>query len=200
MAQILCSQILRYVDASTEIQFDLSKKTDMIQHTAIAVSFNGKPVFTLDYYPKHDSLRSKLIGCKKASVGIGVALATDSDIFLNEYHSSTSSIERRILKFMIDTAIGQNRAISLLKELSAIEMGEYYSFCNNCRHFVSKAIDVLINDQEKYDPNMSMENKRNSHQEAVKKIRRNDARNTAAASLVAVGFGAVLAVAYALLK
>ena len=192
MAQILDSEVLNYVDASTVIQFDLSKKRGVIQHTAIALSFDGIPIFTLDYYPKNDSLPSRLAGSSSASAGVCAALATNSDIWINQYHSSVSNIERRLLRFMIDTVRGRRRAISLLKELAAIDMGEFHTFCNNCRHFVSKAIDVLCDNEEKYAPSASTVRVRNGGQREIQRIHRNDQGKVVLAGvLVSALLGAV---------
>ena len=197
---MLCSEILRRVNASTVIQFNQSKKRGFVQHTAIAISFDGIPLFTLDYYPKNDSLPSMLTGSASSSAGICVALATGSDIRINNYHSSDSSIERLLLKFMINTAMGRKRAIDLLKELSKIDMGKYSTFSNNCRDFVEKAIRVLLDNKEEYSPRSftaSTASDRRNHYGDIRRIRQNDKEK---AILAGVGVAAIFGAAYGIYK
>ena len=79
------------------------------------------------------------------------ALAFGSSVYVNGYEISKTKIVEKLLEFALYSKKDKNRAINLLVELSQLKMGDYHFMKNNCRDFVARAMDIIFDNQKRYD-------------------------------------------------
>ena len=188
MANLLCDLVLRQIDASYHIEFHWGRDRSWTGHTSIVIKFSGEPLFTLDFGPSdgQSGTSGSIARSSKASVIACTALALRSSVFVNGYEFSRTNIETQLLDFAIDTITGKNRAIDLLLELSRIEMGDYHYLKNNCRDFVSKAMEIIHDNRKQFDDvNTSGDFRHNRGQQAMQKMKHEDESKVLGAKIAA---------------
>ena len=160
LVNLLCAEVLRRINASSEIEFAWNENKGFFRHTAIVLKFDGKPVFTIDYgqkgsyfgsfgssishvnrpsEPSHQILEAS----SQASAVISAVLLPGSDLRVNDIERSEIKIIRSIAKFSLNSVGSKQFVKELIVEIASIKMGKYSVFSNNCRDFVEKAFDVI---------------------------------------------------------
>ena len=159
-ASSLCSEILRHINISSDIEFAWSKNKGLYGHTAIVLKFNGVPVFTIDYgqeggyfgssgttvsrfNPSAGSSNQALGVSSQVSAVVGALLMPGSDLRVNGFNLSEINTIETIGKFLINSSDKKKIVTDLMVDIAKIKMGEYSALNNNCRHFVEKAIAVI---------------------------------------------------------
>jgi len=167
-----------------KIQFGWSRQKDFVKHTGVVVILDGNPAFTIDYgadgnnMPGNSSLDSitKLVSEVPSAIGM----------FL--WSRQNSQLEDTLF-----TTTNRSLAIQIVKELyQMIIMGDYQMVVNNCRHYVNKAVEILLKKAEN-DTSLEVDlNALKRFHEKMKQVQGIDAGKIAGFGATAVGIVGVV--------
>ena len=176
MAHLLCDILLKLIDTSYYIELCWGKDETWIRHTSIVLKFNGEPFCTIDYGPtegQFGTIGSVAISSKKSIVAC-TALAFGSSVYVNDYKISKPKIVGKLLEFALSSRENKKRAIDLLVQISQLDMGDYHLTKNNCRDFVSKAMDIISDNKIRYDNDAGEDHNSRSNRLRLRRVENED--------------------------
>ena len=151
----LSRKALFHIENSNEIEIAWSKVTDnLARHTAIVLYFDGRPQLTLDFGDSQAS-KSYLGSVSNRFFGMSQLVSARSSPHIETAiallpfdHDVPVEIIGTFLKIALSDATAKERVKSILSRLLGIKMGKYHAKNNNCRHYVKKVFNILIQESE----------------------------------------------------
>ena len=190
----LSRKALFHIENSNEIEFAWSKVTDnLARHTAIVLYFDGRPQLTLDFSDPQAS-KSYIRNASNQFSGMSQLVSARSSPHIETAvallpfdHDVPVKIIGTLLKIALSDATAKERVKGILSRLLGIKMGKYHAKNNNCRRYVKKVFNILIQ-----EPEFEEENKIN-FRENMHAIEEEDKEKVANAisTVAGVVFGAV---------